>query len=156
MKQPKSLLIISLALAALVVVGVGGFTADNAPASGCGQSCGSSCGTPTPAKPAAVELNLTPAQKQKIADIEKERDAKLDQLYVRLEAKDGLVSKLIADSKASRESIKKAVYEMSNAQADIMLTKIFSQREKEALYTPAQKAIASKAAGKCACGCGSK
>lgn len=100
-------------------------------------------------------LNLTSAQKQKIANIERVRDAKLKRIYARLDAKDAALRKLTANPKASRDSIKKAVYEMSMAQADMTLTSIFAQREKEALYTPAQKATASKA-GSCGCGCGSK
>lgn len=155
MKRLKALFIISLAFVALMVVGIGGFSAGNAPSGGCGQSCGSSCGAPAAQTNAAPELNLTAMQTQKIADIEKDRDTKLEGLHARLKAKNDQVAKLIADPKASRESIKKAVYEMSNAHADIQLTNIFAQREKDKVLTPAQRAIAAKATG-CSCGCGSK
>jgi Spy/CpxP family protein refolding chaperone len=108
-------------------------------------------------------LNLTPAQKARLSEIDNLRVRKTQRLQVKADDLDKGVTRLAADPKASDAKISDAVHKLADTQAELYMVQILAQREADKIYTQPQKAMLAKSkdcgcgspAGGCGSGCGS-
>jgi len=102
----------------------------------------------------SAQLKLTSYQQKKIDTISQNYSAEVRDLQAELTARKQELSKLIADPKSGDETIRTAVYDVSDVQAELQLAAILAQRAKNKVYTPGQRELLSKPSASSACGCG--
>lgn len=128
----------------------------------CGTGCGSSsgdCSKPVGVPAGLHVIGLTPAQRSKLALIDKKTQAGERRLRLRFFKTRDELARLTATSKSSVASIRRKAREQADIQAELCVLKVVAQREKRKVYTPGQKATLPRASsfpgcGGCGGGCG--
>lgn len=143
------LLLTYVALAALAANMATILVPVKADASGCG--CSSSC---TTTGKSADSLDLTAAQKQKLASIDKQYDPRSQKMTSESDGLRREFAKLISDANADELRLARVVRRLSYLQGEIFLWDRQRDKAKDKVYTVKQKSILAKTNGG-GCGCGS-
>jgi Spy/CpxP family protein refolding chaperone len=150
MKHTK-LLICALALALLV-------TCAELVLAQCGSGGSGGCGATPPAKSSKTSPALAPvlsvAQKTKMAQIEKARQAKIAAAQPKFNRARQEIEKLSANPKSSDAAITAKIKEAMGYQAQIVAANMIAQRQKDRVLTPAQAKQIAASQGGCGGGCG--
>lgn len=116
---------------------------------GCG--CGSSC---TTTGKSADSLDLTAAQKQKLASIDKQYNPRSQKMTSESDGLRREFAKLISDANADEVRLARVVRRQSYLQGEIFLWNRQRDKAIDNVYTAKQKSILAKTNGG-GCGCGS-
>lgn len=126
----------------------------------CGGSGGSGgCGAAPTAKSAKASPAKAPvlsaAQKTKMAQIEKTRQAKTTAVQSKFNQARQEISKLSANPKSSDAAVTAKIKEAMGYQAQIVAANMIAQRQKDRVLSPAQAKQIAASQGGCGGGCGS-